>query len=234
MEAREFTPQDEYAYSRSSPAKWIVSHVLRYPIFPLLSALLAIVANSLESWSRLLIGQAFDLILSPEPAVQKVLLIALSVLAAHGGGGLLQLARNFCVVVLAERFERDARDELYVSLLGKSLTFHDRQRIGDIMARATNDVRQLNFMFSPGLNLIFNSSVHVVLPMVAIGTLHPALLLSPGLFVVVFAFALRGYSRQLNPVAAGERAQFGKMNAVLAEALSGIEVVKAAAQEQQE
>ena len=42
---------------------------------------------------------------------------------------------------LAQRVERDARDELYVSLLGKSQTFHGRQRIGDIMARATNDVR---------------------------------------------------------------------------------------------
>ena len=51
--------------------------------------------------------------------------------------------------MLAQRFERDAREELYVSLLGKSQTFHNRQRVGDIMARATNDVRHAEPMSSP-------------------------------------------------------------------------------------
>jgi ATP-binding cassette, subfamily B, bacterial len=41
-----------------------------------------------------------------------------------------------------------------ISLLGKSQTFHNRQRVGDIMARATNDVRQLNPMMNPGVSLI--------------------------------------------------------------------------------
>jgi len=160
--------------------------------------------------------------------------MALSILAAHGGGGLLQLLRNFSVEVLAQRFERDSRDELYVSLLGKSLSFHDQQRIGDIMARATNDVRQLNLMVSPGISLILNSAIHIVVPITAIGTLDPALLVVPVLFVVVLGFSLRRYSQQLNPVASAAREQFGTMNAGLTEAISGIEVVKATAQEQQE
>jgi len=53
------------------------------------------------------------------------------------------------VETLANRLERDTREELYASLLGKSQTFHDQQRVGDIMARATDDVRQLNFTISP-------------------------------------------------------------------------------------
>ena len=42
--------------------------------------------------------------------------------------------------------EKDTRSELYLNLLGKSQSFHDEQRLGDILARATNDVRQLNFL----------------------------------------------------------------------------------------
>lgn len=234
MEAREFTLENEYQYVRSGPVRWIISHILRYPLYPLIMALMAILANVLESWSRVLVGQAFDVILSPQPEVARVLQMALSILAAHGGGGLLQLLRNFSVEVLAQRFERDSRDELYVSLLGKSLSFHDRQRIGDIMARATNDVRHLNFMVSPGLSLILNSAIHIVVPITAIGTLDPALLVVPVLFVAALGFSLRRYSQQLNPVASAAREQFGTMNAGLTEAISGIEVVKATAQEQQE
>jgi len=234
LEAREFTLENEYQYVRSGPVRWIISHLLRYPLYPLIMALMAILANVLESWSRVLVGQAFDVILDPQPDVRRVLQMALSILAAHGGGGLLQLLRNFSVEVLAQRFERDSRDELYVSLLGKSLSFHDQQRIGDIMARATNDVRQLNLMVSPGISLILNSAIHIVVPITAIGTLDPALLVVPVLFVVVLGFSLRRYSQQLNPVASAAREQFGTMNAGLTEAISGIEVVKATAQEQQE
>ena len=41
-----------------------------------------------------------------------------------------------CAASLGHRLQRDARDELYRGLLGKSQTFHNRQRIGDLVARA--------------------------------------------------------------------------------------------------
>jgi ATP-binding cassette subfamily B protein len=234
LEAREFTLEDEYQYNRASPVRWIVSHVFRYSLLPVLTVLLAVLGNSAETWGRMLVGRAFDELSKPSPSVQAVLLIALTILGAQSAAGVLQLARNLSVETLAQRFERDARDELYVSLLGKSLSFHDRQRIGDIMARATNDVHQLNLMVSPGLSLILNSVIHVVLPIIGIGTLSPQLLIVPVLFVGALAVTLRSYSRQLNPVAEATREQFGTMNAGLAESIAGIEVVKATAQESQE
>ena len=234
MEAREFTRADEYQYNRASPVRWIVSHVFRYPLYPILTILLAVLSNSAEAWGRLLVGQAFDELSKPTPSRQAVLLTALTILGAQSVGGLLQLCRNLSVETLAQRFERDARDELYTSLLGKSLSFHDRQRIGDIMARATNDVHQLNLMVNPGLALILNSAIHVVIPIITIATLSPQLLIVPTLFVGVLVVSLRHYSRRLNPVAEAARGQFGTMNAGLAEAVSGIEVVKAMAQESQE
>lgn len=135
---------------------------------------------------------------------------------------------------MAQRVERDGRDELYASLLGKSQTFHNRQRIGDIMARATNDVRTLNVMFSPGLMLITDSLVGLLAPVVLIYRLNPQLLLVPFLFIILFVITIRGYSRRLAPVSEGLRDSFGVMNAGLAEAVSGIEVVKGNAQEAQE
>ena len=35
MDQREFTFADEYRFDRSSPARWIMSHVLRYKRFAL-------------------------------------------------------------------------------------------------------------------------------------------------------------------------------------------------------
>ena len=245
---REFTPTTEYRYNRTSPGRWILSHVRRYLLLPLGMALAGVLASTLMSWSRVLPGRAFDCVLSIlDPlgelsfewfglgaAPRTLLWIALGVVGARLGQGLLGLARNVASEFLAQRLERDARDELYVSLLGKSLTFHSRQRVGDLMARATNDVRQLNLMFSPGVNLLFESLMGLIVPIVAIGTLQAQLLLVPLVYVVLFAVTLRRYTRELNPVSDALRQQFGAMNARLAETLSGIEVVKANAQEIQE
>ncbi len=79
--------------------------------------------------------------------------------------GVLQLGRNFGAELLAQKIERDIRDELYVSLLGKSMTFHNLQPVGDTMARATNDVREVNFMFSPGFNLVAGSLMFLIMPL---------------------------------------------------------------------
>jgi ATP-binding cassette subfamily B protein len=51
------------------------------------------------------------------------------------------------------------------------------------------------------------------------------------LFVLAYIVAVYFYTKQLNPVIRRQRDQFGKMNAMLEEAISGIEIVKASAQE---
>src|SRR5579863_7649844 len=99
------------------------------------------------------------------------------------------------------------------------------------MARAANDVGQINAMIVPGLYLIVESLVGLVIPIVFIGAIQPQLLLAPLLFSVVFVVALRRYVRALQPVAGEMRAQFGLMNAGLAETVAGIDVVKSTAQE---
>ncbi|HUT20167.1 MAG TPA: ABC transporter ATP-binding protein, partial [Anaerolineae bacterium] len=152
----------------------------------------------------------------------------------RAGDAVVNVVRSIFSEFIAQLMERDAREELYVSLLGKSLTFHSRQRVGDLMARATEDVRQLNFMFSPGLRLILSSAMSLIIPIITIGSIHRALLVVPLIFVVLLVVTVWHYTRQLNPVAEEQRRQFGKMNAGLAEAISGIEVVKANAQEEQE
>jgi len=231
---REFKPQKEYRYNRSTPARWIWSHALRYPIFPLGTLLAAVLNNYFYSSNQVNIGRAFDLITTPNWESQELLAIAFTIFCFAVGQGLTGLMRNYTVEFTAQRVERDSRDELYASLLGKSQTFHGRQRIGDIMARATNDVRMLNIMFSPGVMLIIDSALGVVMPILLIARLNPSLLLVPSIFLVLLAVTLIDYNRRLNPVSMALREQFGDMNAGLAEAIAGIEVVKGNAMERYE
>jgi ATP-binding cassette, subfamily B, bacterial len=228
---REFTPENEHNYNRSGPVRWIIAHAVRYPMFPLVVLLAALVNNFFVSYVQVYIGRAFDLITLPGFTTAQLLAIALSIIAVTVGQGLTGVLRTGAVEFLAQRIERDSREELYVSLLGKSQTFHGRQRVGDIMARATNDVRSLNYMFSPGLGLITDSATGILMPILLIARISPSLLLVPSLFLVLLGITIFDYNRRLGPVSEGLRGQFGKMNAGLEEAIAGIEVVKANVQE---
>jgi ATP-binding cassette subfamily B protein len=234
MSEREFHLENEYTYNRSGPKRWILAHLLRYPWLPVLVVGTAVINNFAYSYVQVFIGRAFDVITAPEWEPRALLLVAIGTLATTATQGLMGLARDFSNEFIAQRIERDARDEMYLSLLGKSQTFHGKQRIGDIMARATNDVRMLNIMFSPGIKLVLDGFMGIIAPIVLIALMRPALLLMPGLFLVAFVITVWDYARQLNPVSEAMREQFGAMNAGLAEAVSGIEVVKGSAQERQE
>jgi ATP-binding cassette subfamily B protein len=234
VEKREFTVANEYRYRRSSPVRWIVSHLLRYPQFPLGALLASVLNNWFYSSIQVFVGRAFDVIITPGWSTGVLLGVALSVVGLGIGQGLTGLLRNYSMEFLAQHVERDARAELYISLLGKSQTFHGRQRVGDIMARATDDVHWLNLMLSPGVMLIMDSLLGTVMPVALIARLNSRLLLVPSIFLVFLAITIADYNRRLKPVTIAMRDQFGEMDAGLEEAIAGIEVVKANVQERYE
>ena len=62
------------------------------------------------------------------------------------------------------------------------MTFHNLQPVGDTMARATNDVREVNYMFSPGVNLVVGSFIFLLMPIFVAGRYHPSLVITPTRF----------------------------------------------------
>lgn len=226
----EFTVQNAYAYNQRSPLRWIISHVLRYRLFASIMVVCFIGAWVAYSQARVVIGAAAAEIISPTDS-DGLLWLALTITALLVGDGLCMLIGSYAAENIAARFEADAREELYASLLGKSQAFHDRQRVGDIMARATDDTNQLSNMMVPGTTLIYETILGIIVPLVFTASISLELTLVPLLFVVTYLIAVRRYMRRLNPVIAEQRTQFGKLNASLEETISGIEVVKASARE---
>src|SRR5258706_10077804 len=183
----EFTVQDAHKYNRSSPARWVISHVARYKFFFMGTVLLYICAFTSYTFAQSLVGRAVGEVMTPsgDNALAKIALLILGLLVADG---CFSLIGSLSVETIAQRLETDAREELYGSLLGKSQTFHNRQRVGDIMARATDDVQQLNGMMNPGVSIILETALGIVIPIVFIASINPQLLLVPFIFVGCYIF----------------------------------------------
>lgn len=230
----EFTLPKSHSTNKSSPFQYLLSHTLRY--WPLSITLLggAIANAALAAVVPVMIGQAFNLVLESSPQASALLRIALIIAGTQVLRGLLQFGRNFSAELYGQRLERDIREELYVSLLGKSMTFHSLQPVGDIMARATNDVREINLMFSPGINLVVGSAIFMFMPLIVAPRYDPSLIITPTLYIIAYFIALWQYLRELKPVTTEVRESFGQLNSRLAEAIDGIETVKGMSQESSE
>ena len=227
----EFTIPQQYKTDRSSPVRWVFSHAIRqWPL--LLGSLAGAFGNAgLLAIIQVKVGQAFNVV-SAETFDNKALTaIMVVILMCAIGRGILQFSRNFGFEFVAQRIERNVRRELYTSLLGKSMTFHNLQPVGDTMARATNDVREVNFLFSPGLNMVIGSLTFLVFPVISAPRYDPELMIVPLVFIVLYFITLRIYMRGLAPITEEVRESFGALNIRLAESLDGVETVKGSARE---
>jgi len=233
VQKSEFTIEGLREYNRSGPVRWIISHCWEHKLYFLGGLFGFLSAYIAFSTARVLFGEGAQLIVDNAGAA-AVIGVSFGVLVASVWDGIGSLIGSLSLVILGNRLERDARHELYVSLLGKSQTFHDQQRVGDVMARATDDVRQLNSVIQPGVLFIFDMVLGFVVPITFIATVSLELLLVPLLFLLAYVVVVRRYIRNLEPVVMDQRQQYGVLNARLEETISGIEIVKVAAQEMEE
>jgi len=230
----EFAVKLDWQSDRRTPLRWIASHVLRNKLI-IVTLLAGAFGNAaLAAVIPVEIGRAFDAVLKSPPDIATLGNAALVIVLSQLVRGVLQFGRNFGSEIIGQRLERDTRAELYTSLIGKSMTFHDQQSTGDVMARATNDVREVNLMLNPGVNLVVGSAMFLLMPLLFAPRIHPALILTPLLFCIGYFISLRYFLVQLRPVTESVRQRFGGMNAILAETIDGIETVKGAAQEDYE
>ena len=229
--ATEFAPPRVYRTNRASPVRWLWSHARRYWYLFVTMFLGALLNAWAMGYVPVWLGRAFDALTQAQPSWRGVLTAAGMIALLYTFRALMMLMRNASAETLAQRMERDVRDEFYIALLGKSMAFHDRIPVGEILARATNDVREVNLMFSPGINLVVGSAMFLVMPLWIAGRYHPSLRLVPLGFLLVYAVLLARYLKRLDPLSMDVREAFGRLSVHVNEVLDGIETVKALGRE---
>ena len=234
MSISEFSIPERYKTDRRGPIRWIWSHV-KHTWFLLVLAVIGAMGNAyLAGLPATRFGEIFNELTSGKANLEHLWTLSLIVGGSQIVRGVFLFMRNYSFEFTAQRLERNVREEFYTNLLGKSMTFHSLQSIGDLMARATNDIREVNFVFSPALNMIIGSINFLFVPLIIGWNLNHALVLVPGLFIITYVICIQYYFRVMTPISKEVRGSFGKMNSRLAEDLDGIETVKSVAQEDDE
>lgn len=212
---------------------WLLKHITRYPFIVIIFLIVAFLCIYYQNNSSIYLGKIFDSISSfDKDHVKKYLELLLLFSVCQG---VLDLFSSYSILLLRLNMEKDVRKEIYTDLLKKDQCIYDVASTGDIMALATNEIRNISTMFQPGFLIAYKSILSYIIPICfIIKNFNVCLSIGPILFSVISLILLLRYSRNVNEVTREERQRFGKMNSYLNEVIEGIEVVKSGVQENNE
>ena len=148
--------------------------------------------------------------------------------------GLFAFAQAFLAQKVSQDLAFDFRNELFEKIQRLSFSYHDRNRTGQLMIRATDDVEKLRMFIGQGMLLAVQSIVLLIgsLTVLAFTNLPLTLIILPVLPVALVLFMVFGSVAQS---LFGEiQRRLSTLNDILQENLAGIRVVKAFVREREE
>ena len=155
------------------------------------------------------------------------LVVALSLVS-----GLFVFLMRRLVVVASRHIEYDFRNRLYAHLQRLSGDFYHRHATGDVMTRATSDVEKVRRFAGPALMYLARAVAAIVTALAVMLAISPTLTLWAVLPMPVLAVAVFFVSRLVHTRTDRQQAAYSDLTSRVQEALSGIRVVKAYAQEE--
>ncbi len=157
-----------------------------------------------------------------------------SLVGVYGLQQLINAADMFIRHALGEKFILDLRVHIYAYLQRLSLSFFERTSTGELMSRVTNDVNALEQFVTHGSALTAVDLLRLFGGAAILFVLDARLALLVLLPVPILAISLRYFNTRIRPVYRHVRARLGDINAQLQDSLSGIRVIQAFVQEEQE
>jgi ATP-binding cassette, subfamily B, multidrug efflux pump len=165
---------------------------------------------------------------------QKLLTYSLLIIAIALIKGIFQFLTRWVVIGISRDIEFDLRNDLFAHLERLSHSYYQRNRTGDIMARATNDLNAVRMLLGPAIMYSANTLVFTA------GALGFMLAISPKLTIIAFlplpiaSIVIQYFGRRIHERFERIQAMFSDISARAQENFSGARVIRAYVQEQAE
>jgi ATP-binding cassette, subfamily B, bacterial MsbA len=122
---------------------------------------------------------------------------------------------------------RDLRNKMYDKLLYLPLTYFSEERKGDLMARMTSDVHEIEWSIMQSLEVIFRDPLTIVLFLTTMVLMSPQLSLFVFILLPVAGLLIGQIGKSLRRTSAKSSASMGILLSVIEETLSGLRIIKA-------
>ncbi|MED2255100.1 ABC transporter ATP-binding protein [Brevibacillus parabrevis] len=128
--------------------------------------------------------------------------------------------------------ERTLRSKLMTHFLRMTPTFYQRNRTGDLMARATNDLKAVSMTTGFGILTLVDSASFTGVIILTMGIfISWKLTLAAILPLPIMAYAINQYGKKIHERFSKAQDSFGELNDRVLESVAGVRVVRAYVQE---
>jgi ATP-binding cassette subfamily B multidrug efflux pump len=148
--------------------------------------------------------------------------------------GLLSFSARWTLIGVSRDIEYDIRNDLLKRLLALDPEFYVRNRTGELMSRATNDLNAVRMVLGPGIMYSATTLVTMIMAILVMVTLSPSLTLWVLLPAPVVAVAVWFFGKTIHDLYEKIQAALATLTARVQENLAGVRVVRAYAQEESE
>ncbi|RKD91007.1 ABC transporter ATP-binding protein [Mangrovibacterium diazotrophicum] len=122
---------------------------------------------------------------------------------------------------------RDIRSQLYSKVLRLSMRFFSDERKGDIIARATGDVAEVETSIMSSLDMFLKNPVLIIVFLISMLVMSPTLTLFIFLVLPVAGYIIGRVGKSLKKVSREGQDKMGVILTVIEETLGGLRIIKA-------
>ncbi|MDA9819988.1 ABC transporter ATP-binding protein/permease [Salibacteraceae bacterium] len=122
---------------------------------------------------------------------------------------------------------RDLRKDTYTKLLSLPLSFYSEERKGDIMARISSDVQEIEHTILRSLEMLFKDPITIVIFLTAMFAMNAKLTLFIFILLPVSGFVIGKIGKSLKRKSEKGQAQFGLLMSWVEESMAGLRIIKA-------
>ncbi|NTW31660.1 MAG: ABC transporter ATP-binding protein [Bacteroidetes bacterium] len=121
----------------------------------------------------------------------------------------------------------DIRNNLYHKILILPLSYYTEQKKGDIIARMTNDVQEVEWSIMTSLEMVFRDPLSIIGFLVTLIIISPQLTLFVFILLPVTAFLISRIGKSLKRSSDKVQKKMGSILSVIEETISGLRIIKA-------
>ena len=227
MEKEEFFSEDVLAdkiYNRTVIKK-LLSYVLRYKASGLLSIFLVLITTVLFLMGPYLFGYAIDhgIGKGDKPLIYKIALLVLGIETLRF---LLVIVQGYNIQAIGQKVMLDMRMDLFKHIQSLPISFFDKNPVGRIVTRLTNDIAAIGELFSAGVIVVIGDIFIIIGIFAAMFMLNLKLaIITISVFPIIVVIALWFGNRMKNSFREIRR-KLARINAYLNENITGMKVIQ--------
>lgn len=209
--------------------KWFFKdHWKRYTV----AVSLLIIASALEVLPPWLVGEAIDTITMGDMTRESLMQYVFYFIGIIIVGYILNFVWQYQLFGGSITIERILRSKLNLKFLNMTPTFYEKNRTGDLMARATNDLNAVATTAGFGIMTLIDSTMYMAALILAMGFIISwKLTIFAILPIPILAFIMQYLGKIIHEKYMVAQDAFGDLNDRVLESIAGVRVISAYVQE---